>query len=174
MKHQENFKALKAELKQLQQEKTKAVNNKEYEIAAQIRDKEQAIIKRLVQLRPPDSQLQLLQENIATIYNTTSIYELDKAVFKTNILIAEYALKVGSDYLIRGTELSTLIRFATKKANLEKEHLSIVSEHLVEWITVMEEIPLDDFDNNAVEVKIKNLIEFRYEQLRKLIKRERK
>jgi len=36
----------------------------------------------------------------------------------------------------------------------------------------MEEMPSGDFDFDSIEIKIKILIEFRYEQLRKLIKRE--
>ena len=169
MKHQESFKVLKAKLKQLQQEKTKAVKNQEYVYAAQIRDKEKVIIEKLLLLRPPEPQLEELKNKIATIYENNFI---DKAVYESNILIAEYALKVGTDYLIRGIELSTLVQFATKKSNQKKEHLEIVSEHLNQWVAVMEEMPSGDFDFDSIEIKIKILIEFRYEQLRKLIKRE--
>lgn len=175
MQNQEEINALQAKIEELQSQKSKAVKNKEYEFAALLRDKIKALSEKLNLLNPPiDKEYDVLLNNIATIYDNTPIFELDKAVYKTNILIAEYTVNSGANFLVKGIELSTLVKFATKKSNQKKEHLEIVSEHLSQWMAIMEEMPLDDFRGDAIEIKIKNSIEFRYDQLRKLIKKSRK
>ncbi|MDT8412935.1 MAG: UvrB/UvrC motif-containing protein [Vicingaceae bacterium] len=175
MQNQEEINELQAKIEELESQKSKAVKNKEYEFAALLRDKIKALSEKLNLLNPPiDKEYDVLLNNIATVYDNTPIFEIDKAVYKTNILIAEYTLNSGTNFLVKGIELSTLVQFATKKSNQKKEHLEIVSEHLSQWITIMEEMPLDDFKGDAIEIKIKNSIEFRYDQLRKLIKKSRK
>lgn len=175
MQNQEEIKQLQAKLEDLQSQKNKAIKNKEYEYAALLRDKIKALSEKLNKLSPPiDIKYNELLTNIATIYDNTPIFDLDKAVYKTNVLIAEYTVISGSNYLVKGIELSTLVQFASKKSNQKKEHLEIVSEHLSQWIAIMEEMPLDDFKEDTIEIKVKNSIEFRYNQLRKLIKKSRK
>ncbi|MBW6482746.1 MAG: UvrB/UvrC motif-containing protein [Vicingaceae bacterium] len=175
MQNQEEINALQAKIEELDFQKSKAVKNKEYEFAALLRDRIKTLTEKLTLLNLPiDKEYDALLNNIATIYDNTPIFELDKAVYTTNILIAEYTLNSGTNFLVKGIELSTLVKFATKKSSQKKEHLEIVSEHLNQWIAIIEEMPLDDFKDGAIEIKIKNSIEFRYDQLRKLIKKSRK
>ena len=175
MQNQEEINELQAKIEEIESQKSKAVKNKEYVFAALLRDRIKALSEKLNLLSPPiDIEYDALLNKIATIYDNTPIFELDKAVYKTNVLIAEYTINAGTNFLVKGIELSTLVQFATKKSNQKKEHLEIVSEHLSQWMAIMEEMPLDDFKADAIEIKVKNSIEFRYDQLRKLIKKSRK